>query len=82
MEEEEEEEKAGGGGGGGEGWRRVEEKQGSEERGRSLCPLPTDLEEDDAREDDDGIPRDGQQLEHDHVGPLDDHEGARVDQEA
>ena len=66
-------------------------EEGGEEKGvlRSVagasayCPLPTaDLEEDDAREDDDGVPRDSQQLEHDHVGPLDDHEGARVDQEA
>ena len=40
------------------------------------------LEEDDAGEDDDGVPRDGQELEHDDVGPLDDHEGARVDEEA
>ena len=67
------------------------EEEGGEEKGvlRSVagasayCPLSTaDLEEDDAREDDDCIPRDGQQLEHHDVGPLDDHEGARVDQEA
>jgi hypothetical protein len=65
------------------GWTGVEEKGGSEERGRGLRPLPTaDLEEEDARADDGGIPRDSQQLEHDDVSPLDDHEGARVDQEA
>ena len=49
--------------------------------GRSRAPT-ADLEEDDAREDDGGIARDGEQLEHHDVGPLDDHEGARVHQEA
>jgi len=66
-----------------EGWGVESGGSGVAVEGAGWSRAPTaDLEEDDAREDDGGIARDGEQLEHHDVGPLDDHEGARVHQEA
>ena len=40
------------------------------------------LEKEDAAEDDEGVARDGEQLEHHDVGPLDDEEADDIDEEA